>query len=447
MAEVVAPVLEVFAGADLALQGIEHFDKLKNELNTAVHNFSQVSNEIGNFMDPHALHQDVLMEMLPSWAPETQRKIDAFMASRKLRQPGPRTRGKSRKRGRDEEKALVVYDPNQASRNKRQKRTELILSPATFTVGSFNKSMAYGKRKSYSSRKKCTKRSVKALIRENAAFGNYVYYRFMSTGFVGNGFNKFGLGKFDFFPPTFFGGGGDLDVLLDNSNFVIPATGGVDQPRPTSLGFQMKKVRHHVQIHSACNEIQKVTIWFCQCKDDTDESTIDAWTNGWVDLIPGSTARGWINNATSTLNEDIQAYPTESTLFKRHWGILKKHSFWLRPGQTVQGYYKGGSHRYKPADQPGNDYIAGLSQCFLIRTDGIPTHQHDVVGASVNTGIVGLSKTGIDVVISTGLNAARPIAPFSLVGSKPDLIQAPPNDLNLSASQTPAAVYNLVADI
>lgn len=266
-------------------------------------------------------------------------------------------------------------------------------------ISSFGKLTGYrkmGRKRKRSSRKYCTKRSVKALIARDQAMSNY--NRMISAGGLYYGSLTFESGKVKRFARTVFSrtalegtdyGTGRVDLLIDDD---ISAKTDVIKE---NTRYRFKKLRCKWLFHNPMNETVRATFWWLVASEDGDNGPLTWWTLG-------HTADK--NTGTEAFDTNFHSYPTLYPAVRQHHRILKKFTTVFRPGETKTLFTKGRPFQYNK-EEGYHEYVKGITHTLMTELKGVPTHQHDSMG--VQTSAVNYSQAALDMIYEISVEGAR----------------------------------------
>lgn len=311
-------------------------------------------------------------------------------------------------------------------------------------------------------RKLTTVRSVKRLI-ANFIPSKRATFTSMNSGFVYGGFSQRGFGVV----PINVGGswltagpaGGPLKTEFNSMHELAENCNPTLRTASTNAfnRFTWKNMWKEFLFHNPVTEGEFVTVWIFKYvgsdftfdanvqpwKHTTVPYNVSTWPTGTLDTVSASAdealgvLQDWIkyylliddetvstSGTLTVFGANMMAYPSQIPNLKDRWVLRKKVKFFLSPGQTKRwrvdlgsGSFDQDEHNGFPVtDTAHAHWYQKISQCMLMMTEGIPTHQNDGVSPATNiltsvstcaTGMEWTSKGAVDVGISSRQNTAK----------------------------------------
>lgn len=281
------------------------------------------------------------------------------------------------------------------------------------------------RRGSRRSKKKVTKRGVKAIIKKQAAWLGDGYCEY-STSQAGAFYTSLtGQGHIPAFsvPPAYptlvhnckgykthgFLHKASLDDMMLKNEQNADVTFTTQAPDPDSIKFHWKKAQVDFEFHNPMTELVKFRCWVFKAMDDGVGDIYTVWDEQEKKLRTPDLS----GPATEALNTVWKSYPSRFEYIRENYKLVHKYKTLFQPGQSKKLKIKLGAGTYsKLADNPnGFTYIKNKSFQILFECQGMVTHLNSA--AQNNPSIVCYSGVGLEYVFNfTALTA------WSLAGAK-----------------------------
>lgn len=312
----------------------------------------------------------------------------------------------------------------------KQARHDVLVDPDD---RSFGKMPRYGYRRRRRRRRFVTKRGAKQLIANSlsTAQGTFKYAHSSSNGIAGS-FGEVLRHEVDW---CYWNQLTTEWLVMARRFYSLPTQGGADEPEATQQVLKVRNLMWHMLLRSSVTDVQHVDIWYIVARTTLNRGPLTIWDSEHGQQRPAS------GSLDTAFVNDFVTYPSQYKEFNMNFHIIKKRSFWLQPGQTVELYQKGRAFSFTPNDYDDTystqmSFLQGVSQFWMIQAKGIPVHQDD--GESQTLTSVNRSITGLDYTLdfSCEMGLAAPMYKFSgleneygTVTDAKTIIAAAPQDL------------------